>query len=170
MSASDRRASKSSPGDMMLHPVAIGAVVLLIANDHVLRGRWPDALTGKLSDVAGLVFFPLLLQALVEVGRAIVGREHRPSQRVLVISIVMTGLVFAAGEFSSGVDYGMEVVAGWLHRPFGGAGRPGVLTQDAADLIALPSLLLAWFVGHRRGEPTQAGVGAIVVSAREELG
>jgi hypothetical protein len=37
------------------------AVAVLIVNDHVLKHRFPGLVTGKLSDFAGLFFFPLLL-------------------------------------------------------------------------------------------------------------
>ena len=45
-----------------LHPVALIAVVVLVVNDWVLKpSSVPAWLTGKLSDVSGLVFAPLVL-------------------------------------------------------------------------------------------------------------
>ena len=49
-------ASGRTPGDLLLHPVALLALVLVIFNDRVLKVRYPSEFTGKLSDVAGLVF------------------------------------------------------------------------------------------------------------------
>jgi hypothetical protein len=43
------------------HPLPLATVLLLAVNDHLLKARWPGLLTGKLSDFAGLFFFPLLL-------------------------------------------------------------------------------------------------------------
>jgi hypothetical protein len=45
----------------------IVALIVLVANDHVLKGSAlaPAWLTGKLSDVAGLFLFPILLTALL---------------------------------------------------------------------------------------------------------
>lgn len=158
MSAIVYRLRPSTPGDAMLHPVAIAAVALLIANDHVLKDRWPGMVTGKLSDVAGLVFFPLLLLSLVEVAQALVGRLQPPSPRLLTTCILLTGGIFAAAELFPVGDHLLEVVFGWLRWPIGAlggaAGRPGVLTQDPADLFALPTLLIAWAVGRRRIPPT----------------
>jgi len=157
MSAIVYRLRPSTPGDAMLHPVAIAAVAVLIANDHVLKDRWPGMVTGKLSDVAGLVFFPLLLLSLVEVARALAGRLQHPSRRLLTTCILVTGSIFAAAELFPVGDHLLEVVFGWLRWPIGAlggaAGRPGVLTQDPADLFALPALLIAWVVGRRRTAP-----------------
>ncbi|WNG39655.1 hypothetical protein F0U61_42760 [Archangium violaceum] len=50
-------------------------MVLLGVNDHVFKLHCPSWWTGKLSDVAGLAFFPLLPQALWE---AVTGRRERP--------------------------------------------------------------------------------------------
>jgi len=153
MSAIANRFRPSTPGDAMLHPVAIAAVTVLIANDHVLKDRWPGMVTGKLSDVAGLVFFPLLLLSLVEVARALAGRLQHPSRRLLTTCILVTGSIFAAAELLPVGDHLLEVVFGWLRWPIGAigaAGGPGVLTQDPADLFALPALLIAWVVGRRR--------------------
>src|SRR5690242_17575868 len=46
--------SRPFPGSAMLHPLVLGAVAVLILNDHLLKARWPSWWTGKLSDVAGL--------------------------------------------------------------------------------------------------------------------
>jgi hypothetical protein len=154
MSAIANRLCPSTPGDAMLHPVVITAVAVLIANDHVLKDRWPGIVTGKLSDVAGLVFFPLLLMSLVEVARALAGRPQHPSRRLLTTCILVTGSIFAVAELVPVGDHLLEVVFGWLRWPIGAlggaAGRPGVLTPDPVDLFALPALLIAWVVGRRR--------------------
>ena len=48
----------------MTRPLAVIAVLSLFLNDHVFKYAWPGVVTGKLSDVAGMIFFPLLLQTL----------------------------------------------------------------------------------------------------------
>jgi hypothetical protein len=145
MSAIANRLRPSTPGDAMLHPVVIAAVAVLIANDHVLKDRWPGMVTGKLSDVA----------------RALGGRLQHPSRRLLTTCILLTGSIFAAAELLPVGDHLLEVAFGWLRWPIGAlggaAGRPGVLTQDPADLFALPALLIAWVVGRRRtAQPSDA--------------
>ena len=43
--------------------LTLAAVLLLVVNDWVLKPRFHDAVTGKLSDLAGLAFAPVLLSA-----------------------------------------------------------------------------------------------------------
>ena len=47
------------------HPVFTGAVAVLAVNDHILKRRWPGPVTGKLSDIAGVVVVAILLSVLV---------------------------------------------------------------------------------------------------------
>src|SRR5262245_58340441 len=53
----------------IVHPAALLAIAVLVANDHVLKDAWPGWLTGKLSDFAGLTFFPLLLVSICSLVR-----------------------------------------------------------------------------------------------------
>jgi hypothetical protein len=72
------------PGDLLLRPVSVVSLVVLVVNDHWLKARLGTdrrfgAVTGKLSDVAGLVFFPLVLASLLELGRWLgVARDRDP--------------------------------------------------------------------------------------------
>lgn len=45
----------------LCHPSTLLSIGLLLLNDHVLKAQIPSAFTGKLSDFAGLFFFPFLL-------------------------------------------------------------------------------------------------------------
>src|SRR5687767_4407511 len=45
----------------LLHPLTVLATVVLLVNDHVLKAAAPGWLTGKASDVAGLLVAPPLL-------------------------------------------------------------------------------------------------------------
>lgn len=162
-----RGRSQVVAGDALLHPVALLAVALLILNDHLLKQAAPGLVTGKLSDVAGLVFFPLLLQAGWEVATAGIGRPAIGSPRVLLVAIVATGVVFAAiqvepvaGEIYSGL-------LGWLQWAVGslpavllgqpiGSPHSVRLTPDPTDLLALPVLIVPYLVGRARAaEPTR---------------
>lgn len=53
--------SAGSIGRALTQPVVVLAVFVLVINDHVLKRATPSWATGKLSDVAGMVFFPVLL-------------------------------------------------------------------------------------------------------------
>lgn len=132
------------PGDVMLQPVALIALVLLIVNDHFLKGRGYGLVTGKLSDVAGLVFFPLLLVSLWELARSVGRRSWHFTTRVLVCAIAVAAVGFAAVKLHPGVAHAYSSVIGLRVR------------ADATDLVALPALAVAWFVAqHATRAPRQ---------------
>ena len=124
------------------HPLVIAGVVVLAVNDHVLKRRMDGVVPGKLSDVAGLVVFPLVLAAIAEpcIGRPV-------SRRLLLGCVAVTAIVFTGAEVSTEVGHGLEVAWGWLQMPFGGDGSPTVFTADLTDLFTLPALAISWIVG-----------------------
>ncbi len=129
-----------------LHPVTLISLVVLVVNDWVLKPRLgPSALTGKLSDVSGLVAAPVVLTALVGlallVARKLGARvEPHLTHRRLVIAIVATGGVFAAIKLSARVSQwfvdALSVV------------RPASVYLDRTDLLCLPALAIAYWIGR----------------------
>ena len=111
----------------LAHPVPLAALIVLVANDHWWKGAGllPGWLTGKLSDFAGLVFFPVLLTALVELGWR---RARRPV--VAVAATAVTGLSFTLLKVWEPAN--RLANEAW-----------GSVALDPTDLVALPSLLLA---------------------------
>ncbi|MCU0676285.1 MAG: hypothetical protein MUE69_26280 [Myxococcota bacterium] len=97
------------------------ALTLLVLNDHVLKRAFPGALTGKLSDFAGLFVAAPLLSALVA-----------RTRRARIVAYVATGAVFAAINVSPAVAEVVERLLAWR------------IWTDPSDLIALPMLLVAW--------------------------
>lgn len=144
------------PGDGLLRPIPLVALIVLALNDHVLKTAWPGVVTGKLSDIAGLAFFPLLLQALWEQGLVVASRPWGPSRRALVVATLATMFVFALAKTWAPANELVRDAAGGLSWPFRAAwacwhgvalpraGRP-VLVRDPTDLLTLPALLLAWW-------------------------
>jgi hypothetical protein len=144
------------PGDLLLHPLAVLAVAVLVINDHLLKALVPGLLTGKLSDIAGLVFFPLLAVSAVEVA-ALGLRRRPPDRRRLVLgAIVATGLVFGLVKTTavgSAVFAWSLGAAQWLAGagPLRGDGPyPVAVTTDPGDLVALVALVGAWWVARPR--------------------
>ena len=43
-----------APGGCLVHPAMLGALGVLVLNDHVLKHACPGFVTGKLSDFAGI--------------------------------------------------------------------------------------------------------------------
>ncbi len=123
--------------------MALGAVFLLLLNDHVLKASTilPQWLTGKLSDFAGLFFFPLLLVALV---RALALVAMRPLPRWSGPwgwgAVLATGSVFTACKLWPAFN---QAFTPWW----------GAMVLDPTDLWALPMLAasLAWM--HRCQDP-----------------
>jgi hypothetical protein len=150
------------PADSLLHPLALGAVLLLVLNDHVFKSVWPGVVTGKLSDFAGLAFFPLVPLGCWELAMAAAGLWRGPRRRPLLVAAVATGVAFwlvkttAAGAYCFGwlLSFGQWVpaaIAGSISSQPAHMGAPATVARDVTDLIALPALLVAVYVGlHRR--------------------
>jgi hypothetical protein len=122
----------------------VEGVALLAINDHWLKhaGLLPAVLTGKLSDFAGLLFFPMLLLALARAATARAGAVPRPCPAALLGAVVATGLGFAAAKATPwGADLYRAIVGhvvGSVH-----------FVADPTDLVALAILPLSYFVGQR---------------------
>ncbi|MDQ1161273.1 hypothetical protein QE422_001641 [Chryseobacterium sp. SORGH_AS 447] len=50
--------------NLILNPVFVGCLTLLFLNDHLFKTMYHNGATGKLSDMAGIVLFPMLLAYL----------------------------------------------------------------------------------------------------------
>jgi hypothetical protein len=149
------------PGDGLLHPIVLVSLGLLIANDQVLKGLWPGPVTGKLSDIAGLIVAPIALLAAWEIGSHAVGRPWGPSRTAVLSAIVLAGLAFAAIQVWEPASEAFRVGLGVLQWPFRalgawaaggtiGAPVPVAAVADAEDLLALPALAAAWWAGRSR--------------------
>ncbi len=136
---------------------------VLVLNDHVVKHAWPGVVSGKLSDVAGLVFFPLLLAAAWE--------HAGGSGRAVVVTwcAALTALVFAAVQISPAAGDVYRAVLGALQWPYfalaalaQGADVPVLhraqLTQDATDLFALPAVLGAVAIARAASRRTAGGL------------
>ncbi|GAB1819999.1 hypothetical protein [Herbidospora sp. RD11066] len=104
-------------------PLTVLALVVLVVNDHLLKATFPGFVTGKLSDVAGLVLLPPLLDLLV----------RRPR-----LSIAITGAGFTLVKTTA--------TGAWLaSEAWSLVWNPSVVLADPTDLLALPALWVAWW-------------------------
>ena len=150
---SSRPRPRPDPGQIVLHPVFVGAVALLLLNDHLLKSWSPGLVTGKLSDFAGLIVLPLLVLALAQVCSWMVGLPA-PSRRFLAVCVIAIGVMFTLGEIMPMADQAFERLWGIVRLPIGSLRHPdassAVLVSDSTDVLALPALWIAWVVGCAR--------------------
>jgi hypothetical protein len=144
----------------MLHPVILTAVAILLINDHLLKAALPGPVTGKLSDIAGLVFFPALMVAFWEVAR----RQSfaAPTPRAIGMAVVVTGVVFASVKSNAACAQLVASAVALLQWPFAvvmtsaqgtpppAIGSPIRLVVDATDLVVIPVLAIPLALGLRR--------------------
>lgn len=150
MTAAAHRPATTVPGALLMHPVVLAAVVALGMNDHILKDAYPGFVTGKLSDVAGMVFFPAFLASAVEWSAWISGRQvPRPAPLIAWCSS-LTGIVFAAINLSVGAGL---VYLGSVRSLWEFLALPPVAfrhVSDPSDLLALPFLLVPIALASRR--------------------
>jgi len=145
-----------SPGALICHPIALASLILLIANDHVLKGLVPGMVTGKLSDVAGLVYFPLLVVAGLDIVRQKPSTAAR-RDTVAAMACLLTAIAFASIKTIPQATELFNRALGLTQWAIGGgalAGAPVAPTQgltDPSDLIALPALFVAFGIARRQG-------------------
>jgi hypothetical protein len=134
------RGSPRGAGDaLLLHPVPLLAIALTAANDHLLKttGVLPGWLTGKLSDVSGLFFFPLALVAAVRAVGAWRGRCWAGAgSPIPALAAVATAALFACFKLSPGACAWLAPVA--------------AVVPDPTDLVALPMAAVSWWWMARR--------------------
>lgn len=144
---SDGATRPALPIGELLHPVVLAAIAVLLVNDWVLKpSTAPVWLTGKLSDVAGLVFAPLVLTAVIDLALLVAqraGAEVDPwlGPRRLAAAILATGAVFVAVKLS-------EASAAEVARMWSWFGVDARIYPDRTDLIALPALAVAAAIGR----------------------
>nr|WP_062336485.1 hypothetical protein [Herbidospora sakaeratensis] len=114
------------------HPLTVLALVVLVVNDHLLKHTWPGVVTGKLSDVAGLILLPAVLDLVL----------RRPA-----LSIAVTGVGFTLVKATA--------TGAWLaSEAWSLAWGPSVILADPTDLLTLPALYVAW---HASRHPVPVG-------------
>ena len=143
----DHAEAPALPVGEALHPVTLAAVLVLAVNDWVLKPRLgPGIVTGKLSDLAGLVFAPVVLSAAIGLAlhlaaRIGVGVDPSLSRRRLALCTLATGAVFATVKLD---PRAADTVARLLSL----LGRHAEIMLDPTDLLCLPALAIAAWIGR----------------------
>lgn len=116
---SDRPISRARPADLLLSPLLLVTLALLVVNDWVLKAAFHNAVTGKLSDVAGVAALALCLRALL------------PARRTA--ACVLAGAAFALWKSPAA----QPLIDGWNALGWMTMGRV-VDWTDLAALLVLP--------------------------------
>jgi hypothetical protein len=152
--------SARTPGALLFHPLAIASLVLLVFNDHYLKAAWPSALSGKLSDFAGVFLAPVVAFSAFELVLARFRALPLSAQRTNAVAALLAGLVaigFALPEVWEPAERAYRYGLAALQLPFRAmisivaSGtwpefRPVVATADVTDLLALPMAFVAYRV------------------------
>ncbi|MFI7454687.1 hypothetical protein ACIBQX_44940 [Nonomuraea sp. NPDC049714] len=119
------------------------SLFVLLLNDHLLKEAWPGLVTGKVSDVAGLVVAPPLVALLL-------GR--RADLAATILTGALYTLVKATETGAEAASLAWTALAG-----------PSRVLADYTDLLALPALGLAWWVRQRTLRPDPRRRGVLVI-------
>jgi len=146
--------------NFLLSPIFLASLGLLLLNDFVLKPFFPGPVSGILSDLAGMVFFPVLLVGLAELLAWLL--PGRPLARP---SWFAWGTVFVVAAFllvkytTFGHEFYVDAIQpiGGLIEPLG-LGTTGA-SSDPWDLLALLLMPVPIWLGYRyrTGQPSTPG-------------
>jgi hypothetical protein len=173
----DRAEAPALPVGEALHPVTLACVILLVLNDWVFKPRWHGDITGKLSDIAGLAFAPVVLTAAIGLALHALARlglrvDPSLSRGRLVAACVATAAGFAAVKL---IAPAREALGSLI-------GHGATFYPDWTDLLCLPCVLVALWIGrdelrriplgrpaalHRLGRPAAAALADVRWAGRD---
>ena len=141
---SDQAAFRQRCQQALTHPVTLGAVGVLLLNDLLLKGLWPNPwTTGKLSDLAWVIFAPPLLAYLLSL--AAPGTQWA-RRTVWATAYIGLPLLYAAFNTFAPLH---DAILRSLSLLSGGAGGSPL---DATDSLVIPVGLAVALWVWRRGQ------------------
>jgi hypothetical protein len=150
LAGEDGPGQRALPAGEILHPVPLAALLVLLVNDWLIKpsALAPGWLSGKLSDVAGLLAAPLVATAAVDCALWLLARlsplavdfSLRRGRLYGAAALVAAG--FAAVKTSAPAALALERAADWI-------GFDWSVVSDPSDLVALPAVALAVWLGRR---------------------
>ena len=137
------------------HPATWLSIALLFINDHILKVVCPSWITGKLSDFAGLFFFPFIVAAGLSF---LLSKYKVPSIRVGQIAFGFVGVWFILIKTFPLVNFLTTGLASLL------IGFPTKFVMDPTDLVALFAMFPAWIIWRQSSpiKPTSAAYAALL--------
>ncbi|HIN92492.1 MAG TPA: hypothetical protein EYM99_06670 [Alphaproteobacteria bacterium] len=146
----------------MRHPLTIGMLVVWVLNDHLFKEMYGNALTGKLSDFAGMAVFPLIPVAAYELGCSYRKISPRFQRHVLLMSLGTTAILMAGVNLFEPWADALRIGLGaaqWPFRCVWWLATEGIVpplvpvfhTADPTDLWSLVALGLPYWIVTRGG-------------------
>ena len=123
------------------HISVLASIFLLVVNDHFMKHQYPSAITGKISDFAGLYFFPFLIALALSI---VIENSGKNVRVVGFISFLIVGVLFTAIKTIPLVNSAMETLLSSL------TGRSSIIVLDHSDLVALIILFPSWKLWNRK--------------------
>lgn len=154
-----------SPGDFLLSPLFLTSLATLLINDFYLKRTHPGPISGILSDIAGMIFFPILLVAVAEFVLFFTRWRQLAQPWWFAVASAVTALLFVVTKFTV---WG-ETIYVRLTEPivelggdFLSLGTRGVVS-DPWDLLALLLLPVPYLFGRswrKKADPAPGEHGA----------
>ncbi len=140
------------------HPATWLSITILIINDHIFKVIYPSWITGKLSDFAGLFFFPFIVVAIMSF---LLKKSKISSIQVGEISFGIVGICFVLVKTFPLVNIFTTRLTSLL------LGTPTKFMLDPTDLIALFSMVPAWMIWRKTSiiKPTSAAYAALLIGS-----
>ncbi len=149
LAGDDGPGKRALPAGELLHPVTLAALLVLLANDWLAKpaSLLPGWLTGKLSDVAGLLAAPLVITAALDSALWLAARvgpalDFSLRRGRLYAAVAACAAGFAAVKLSPAAARALEWSAGRI-------GLDWRVVSDPTDLVALPAVAAAIWLGRR---------------------
>ena len=148
-------------GAFLLRGETLVGLAIMVTNDHFLKVRFHNPITGKLSDVGGMLLLPLLAATIVDfASRLLRHRTPAPHLRTYSMMVVAIGVMFtlmkttsfgihAYDTLNSAIEWPILAVKAVLTGSSPWAWPSTNALVDPTDLWALLALVVAWNAGRR---------------------
>ena len=145
------------PGDCLRHPLVLLMLALWLLNDHVFKAMFGNAFTGKLSDIAGLVVFPLIFVGAYEIVCGLRRIQPKHARTILWAGLGLSAALMIGINLFDVCAQACRIGLGLMQWPFRSLWALSImpvnqvsLTMDPSDLWTLPALLIPYVLNDFR--------------------
>lgn len=152
------KTNSSLRADFVLSWPFLVALIALFINDLVLKPYFPGHLSGIMSDIAGMIFFPMVLVAGAELLCLFLPKRPWATGRWFLTATVFIAVTFVIVKFTEigeSVYWALVEPVTFLAGPLG-LGQIGVVS-DPWDLAALLLVPIPIWIGYKVRPISKAG-------------